>query len=44
MSGLAGDVDSKADIMLRPQNDTRMNDQSVGQFSNAISRIRSLNS
>jgi hypothetical protein len=31
------ELGSKADMLLRPQNDTRMNDQSVSQIGKAIS-------
>jgi hypothetical protein len=30
------ELGSKADMLLRPQNDTRMNDQAVGLISRAI--------
>jgi hypothetical protein len=33
---------SKADMLLRPQNDTRMNDQSVGSIADAILRFQSI--
>jgi len=36
------ELGSKADMLLRPQNDTRMNDQSVGSIADTTWRFQSI--